>query len=587
MIVPVVKADMRLSNPVESFFTISNYLYPRVAPDEGRIAVFGDQTGQHELYVVDIETGELTHIDVGEALPNPSPNTMVWTPDGDALYVMKNEFVSGYTESETATPIFRLFLDGDAEHVTSIDGNCRLWAVNPKTGYLYYQYNNGLHYYDPSAEDHGTFPAYPSFCHFGGGGPSPDGNYVAYTSDPLDNPHNSNIYIAAPDGSDARKLDISEDGRKTAAQAWHPDGQRLLVNEDVDRDDRTSRMGIYDLEANSIEWIADARGIAFVTDGEAILSGDDTIIYDFNGAPCEIDISGVARFDPLAAENAITEYGFVVRRKSETRPWEIIYHNLSENTTRVLVESDFGDVDPDGIVEPEDVTYELRDGEEADGVLFDSGERPSSAVVRIYGAREAPDRLFNPATQLLVYLGYTVFIPGFPGEPFTDAEHEAFAAAGKWLKARDWIDDDRIAVFGHSHGGYDVYMQTVQYPEVWTGAIASSGMVDLLAVEEQDAAPYLYWDLGNPEENADRWRAQSPIEYVNEETLPLLIVHGEEDYLPIEQPRQFVSALKEHGWEESEDFLLEELEEYGHMSTASEDEQHKWRKITEFLEEIF
>lgn len=570
---------MALDDLVDAYLSIPDYRLPHVSPQNDRLVVFENMSGRFGLSFVDLETGEVSHLH-GEKVPrDPFGGSLEWAPDGDALYLVNDEFATLYEGSDTGTSVFRIALDGDVERLFTVEGQCDLWSVNPETGYLYYTNDEALHYFDPSNDSHGTFPEDPGPGTLAGEGASPTGEYVAYTKSRREEPENSDIIVAGPDGTDARKLDAGHEGQQTEPRAWHPDGRRLLVTENFfDYQSGSSRMGIYDLETGSMDWLANDRAIAFLDDGTGILSDNGPTVYDLEGNPTRIRIEGKLRFRWLDDVNVITDRGFVAERRSETRPGEIVHHDLGEDTTTTLVAADLGDVDPDEIVEPASVTYPLPDGSEAPATLYDSGVRPSPAVVIVYGLGCGPSKRFRPSIQLLVHLGYTVLTAGFPGDHFTDAEHAAFAAAGKWLKDSEWIDEDRVVVYGFSHGGYNAYMQAVRYPDVWSAVVASAGLTDLVALQEgADATGYQHPGVDDPEMTEDHLRAQSPIEYVTDESVPLLITHGTEDAHPIEQARRFVEALKRHGWSEGDDFQYVELEDRGHVSD--------WKIVTEFLEE--
>lgn len=46
---------------------------------------------------------------------------------------------------------------------------------------------------------------------------------------------------------------------------------------------------------------------------------------------------------------------------------------------------------------------------------------------------------------------------------------------GEWLRHRDWIDADRVAVYGHSYGGYAVYVRMTRFPGAWAAGVAYNG----------------------------------------------------------------------------------------------------------------
>jgi dipeptidyl aminopeptidase/acylaminoacyl peptidase len=153
---------------------------------------------------------------------------------------------------------------------------------------------------------------------------------------------------------------------------------------------------------------------------------------------------------------------------------------------------------------------------------------------------------------------------------------------------REWIDADRVGVFGGSFGGYSVYCQLTQYPTLWTTGIAWVGITDLHKLFEEDMAHFkhsLRVQMGDPEENHELWRERSPIEHVDAMERPIYMIHGVNDpRCPISQARLFRDALEERGWEQPEDFEYDELEDEGHGSTDIEQKTRVLKLLAAYLE---
>ncbi len=66
------------------------------------------------------------------------------------------------------------------------------------------------------------------------------------------------------------------------------------------------------------------------------------------------------------------------------------------------------------------------------------------------------------------------------------------------LATRDWLDPDRVAVFGGSYGGYAAYWTTVQYPDLFDAGIAWIGLTDLEATYETTMPRFRTEPVGNP-----------------------------------------------------------------------------------------
>ncbi|MFB6176649.1 MAG: alpha/beta hydrolase family protein, partial [Halobaculum sp.] len=283
---------------------------------------------------------------------------------------------------------------------------------------------------------------------------------------------------------------------------------------------------------------------------------------------------------------------------------ELPAYDLATDSTETVIEADYGEFDPDSFADAEHVTYESHDGLEIEGVLYDSGERPSPALVNVHGGPHPETRRsFSPFVQYLVSRGYSVFAPNYRGSTgrgreFKNLIHHDWggdeqgdiAAAGRWLTDRDWIDADRVGVFGGSYGGYSTYCQLTMYPDLWTTGIAIVGMTDLQLLYEESMPHFetaLEQQLGDPDEAADLYRERSPITHVDSMTAPICIVHGVNDpRCPISQARVFRDALEDRGWTEGEDgdFEYHELGEEGHGSTDTEQRLRQYRILVDYLE---
>jgi len=101
------------------------------------------------------------------------------------------------------------------------------------------------------------------------------------------------------------------------------------------------------------------------------------------------------------------------------------------------------------------------------------------------------------------------------------------------LNEYDWLDEDRVAVYGGSYGGYSANWQMVQYPDLYAAGIAWVGVSDLFDMYENTMPHFrtelMVKNLGEPDENEALYRERSPVTHVENLDAPLLIVHGVND----------------------------------------------------------
>jgi dipeptidyl aminopeptidase/acylaminoacyl peptidase len=169
------------------------------------------------------------------------------------------------------------------------------------------------------------------------------------------------------------------------------------------------------------------------------------------------------------------------------------------------------------------------------------------------------------------------------GDVATAAEHV--------LAEYDWLDDDRVVVFGGSYGGYSAYWQMIQYPDLYDAGVAWIGLTDLHDMFE-NTMPHFRTELmekylGTPEENPTLYEQRSPVTHADNLDAPLFVVHGVNDRrVPVSQARIFREKLEESGYEESEDadFEYRELGEEGHASSDQQQKLRMFELLADFLD---
>lgn len=172
--------------------------------------------------------------------------------------------------------------------------------------------------------------------------------------------------------------------------------------------------------------------------------------------------------------------------------------------------------------------------------------------------------------QLFAALGYAVLLPTMPAaEDPRDAHALASLSSGVLpavdaVIARGIADADRIAVVGQSGGGFatlGLITQTTRF----RSAIASAGYSNFISLYGTFYGQYRHGDAGPPQKaqvlrmlmlekgviglggppwvEAERYRASSAILRADKVETPLMLVHGELDFIPIQQSEEFFTAL--------------------------------------------
>ncbi|MEF8780732.1 MAG: prolyl oligopeptidase family serine peptidase, partial [Haloferacaceae archaeon] len=345
---------------------------------------------------------------------------------------------------------------------------------------------------------------------------------------------------------------------------------------------------VYDLETGEGREFTFPEGVAEFGVGGSPVLDDDRVILTHT--------TPTTRPSLLAYDLSADEYGTLI--EAEHGPFE----------PDDFADAEYFTVDSDGVPETSQAAVEHEPYEELEiGALFyDSGARPSPLVVNPHGGpRGRNAQRFDLYTQVLAARGFSVLQVNYRGSTgrgreFVRALHDDWGgaeqgdvatAAEHVIAERDWIDDDRVVVFGGSYGGYSAYWQLVQYPELYDAGVAWIGLTDLEDMFENTMPHYrselMETYLGTPGKNPELYRERSPVTHVENVSAPLLILHGANDRrVPVSQARIFREALEDAGFEEGTDgdFEYRELGEEGHASSDRRQKLRMFRLLDGFLD---
>jgi dipeptidyl aminopeptidase/acylaminoacyl peptidase len=171
------------------------------------------------------------------------------------------------------------------------------------------------------------------------------------------------------------------------------------------------------------------------------------------------------------------------------------------------------------------------------------------------------------SVQVLAGAGYAVLAPSLPRPPQTEGPAAGYAGqilaiVDEALALEPQLDPSRLALWGHSFGGYGALAAATQ-TDRFGAVIAAASVSDLTSawggfwprarVAPEDA-PALRARAGWAEEGQaqmrappweapDRYRRNSPLYMADRITTPLLLIHGDMDNAPVSQAELMFSAL--------------------------------------------
>jgi dipeptidyl aminopeptidase/acylaminoacyl peptidase len=351
---------------------------------------------------------------------------------------------------------------------------------------------------------------------------SPEGSLVAYASE-LSGWYE--LHLVGADGARGRQLTHAESD--FFQHRWHPDGDRLVAVR--------GRHGRYDLvlvDARSGEVTDLAQGGTW---GEPQWTADGSIVATYED-------------QATAPELRLVRPGSSPEVVHAPAP-------LSVRSAPHLV--------------PEEVTYRSFDGLEIDAYLLRprAAERPTPAVVYPHGGPiEAYGDDWDGHAQYFVDKGYAWIAPNYRGSTGYGREFERLLhgrvgiddmrdclAAADFLRTLDWVDGNRLAVFGASWGSFLALLSVTDDPEYrFRCAVCKYGDCNLLTSWSQgDRAGVLEAQenlMGSPHDALDAYIAGSAVHRLENVRVPILVAHGEKDErVHPKQSEELVTELRRLG----------------------------------------
>ncbi|MFE1912846.1 alpha/beta fold hydrolase [Streptomyces anandii] len=223
---------------------------------------------------------------------------------------------------------------------------------------------------------------------------------------------------------------------------------------------------------------------------------------------------------------------------------------------------------------------------------------PAPCVVHLHGGPEEQERpVFEPLFHELLGRGLDVFAPDVRGSSgygrsFVDADlgRGRFAAIDDVADCvahavlQGLADPRRLAVMGHSYGGYLTLASLVWHPDLFRTGVAVCGMSDFatfFAGTEPWIAQSAAHKYGHPERDRELLRELSPMSRIDELRVPVLAVHGEHDTnVPPGESEQFVRAARERGVEAAMLVLRDE----GHYFRRADNRRTFRRAVADWVQ---
>jgi dipeptidyl aminopeptidase/acylaminoacyl peptidase len=536
-----------------------------VSQTDGRIVLCADHDGDefHQLYLIDPDRGWPEKI-TDEPQVQHYVGSDAWSPDGTTFAYAAN--ARKPTDMET-------------------------WIRDLETGKSRPVFGVGMF----------SFP-----------GPwSPDGAKLLAIE--FRNNSDASIHLVDVEAATSRELTPHEDDALFFPGAWEPDGSGFYFVTDEGSEFRG--LAFYDLANDQYEWVEeptqDVEDLKASHDGRVLawLVNDDG--YDrlrLRDLETGRDLPAPELPDgarphltgaepPLAVSPDGSQAALILA--SPRRPPEAWVVDTETGAASAVTDSRIGGLTEDDLVDVELISFPSFDGRDIPAWLYrPQAEGKVPVLLSIHGGPEAQERpVYQPVYQYLLSRGIAVLATNIRGSTgygksyqrlvqrdWGGGDMQDWEHAVKWLHQQDWVEPDRIGVYGGSYGGFAVLTCVTRLPDYWAAAVDIFGPSNLVTFAK--AVPptwkrFIARFVGDPETEVDFLMERSPITYVENVKTPLLVIQGATDPRVVKgESDQLVERLKSLGREV--EYVV--FEDEGHGFTKRQNELKAYALAVEWLE---
>lgn len=440
---------------------------------------------------------------------------------------------------------------------------------------------------------------------------SPQGDYALYARMDL-HPAGQQVWLVDIEGrADREILNLGAEVKVLAS--WFPDGKRVLV---LAEKETYRRVGVWDLASETLRWLLDdpARNIEQVA---APFGSDQVVLVEVQDARtrCSLIDPETGQEKQLAAVPGnllltapLCDGDWVGQYYSSRQPNDMVRFALDHLDVTALTSLsrvwERTSLRADDFTPAQAYRWTGADGLPIQGWLYRPKEKPRGTVVYVHGGPTAhSEDEINNQLQLFARYGFVVLDPNYRGSTgfgmaFQEAikvdgwggrEQEDIRAGIASLIADGIAQAGKVGVTGTSYGGYSSWCAITRFPvDVCAAAAPICGMTDL-AVDYQstrpDLRPYSAEMMGGtPAQVPDKYRARSPIHFVQNIQGRLLIVQGARDpNVTPENVRVVIAALKEAGIP----YELLTFSDEGHGISKPKNQKTLYLRLLAFFSEAF
>ncbi len=258
------------------------------------------------------------------------------------------------------------------------------------------------------------------------------------------------------------------------------------------------------------------------------------------------------------------EKTFIVQSSSDVDAGTYYVYDTSKDLLQKLGTA-YPELNQDTLGRMTGIVYKASDGTEIPGYLtVPTGVRAEKLplVVLPHDGPNTRDKWeFSFLRTFLANRGYAVLQMNYRGstgygQAWRLAAHQDWGGliysdiidATRWAIDEGIADPKRICIAGWGFGGYAALLGAARDSELFRCSVSIAGISDLKLLSEQASvhldAEYRREQIGSDE---DKLRRDSPLQHVEDISIPILMVHGDKDWeVQVDQTKDMDKALRRH-----------------------------------------
>ena len=598
---------------IEKFLNISINGGGTYHPNKDRIAFVSDRSGVYQIYTYDMENKNINKISSGE---DRSTNP-IYLPDGKLLYstdVGGNERFQIMVYDESTNKTFRLTSFLEAKHRFQFATEN---AVYVSANILDNQRFDVFRYNFPLEE--GMLEELLL-----------EGEPFIPVSPLMVNKNETKLIVSKTKSNlsnDLIMLDLKDKSSKLLTKCFEKHNSRfypvefveemmILIRSDHGRDFMS--LAVFDFENDKLDYLEDDEWDT----GKSVLNDDNEIIFTKNVGGSDKLYFGKFENNRLLNIELVklpSDYGIL--SSGDFRTWNNSFDYNKDKMKIILTYSA-----PDKITSLYEIdlntkqcivleisdnekefnfgTFVLNKFESFDGLevpyfmMKPNGDGPFPTIFVIHGGPEGQSRSgFSNRLQLLYSMGYMIIIPNIRGsngygrkylalddiELRLDSIKDINELAQHVKMNNDYVDGNKLIIYGGSYGGFAVLSAMVEYPDTFQIGIDIVGISNFVTFLENTAD----WrrrlrevEYGFLERDREFLESISPSNKIENVKSPILIIQGDNDErVPLSESIQMYEKLKEQNIPTQ----LLRFEDEGHGVIKRKNVIKQYKIIFEFL----